>query len=230
MVGGMWGGDMNRRHFLALTTLLPLTACQSERHAWRQKLTLVIDTPQGEVTGSSVVAIRVIFYDDPPPLTQTEVEYGVTGEATVVEVLPGRYLFALLGGSEQRFYAATQDRFGRMERGEWLREIPKQTEPADLLPDHLPMLVTFDDITKPETVREVNPADLAAVFGPGVRLKAVTLEITGEEVTEGKVEGILDWWKGYENKQLDGDRYGNIESKYPFANSLNRLDFIRIKR
>lgn len=40
-----------------------------------------------------------------------------------------------------------------------------------------PMLVTFDDITKPETVREVDPEDLAAVFGEGVRLKAVTLEI-----------------------------------------------------
>ena len=31
---------------------------------------------------------------------------------------------------------------------------------------------------------------------------------------------MLGWWQNYENKQLDGDRYGNIESKHPFANSL----------
>ncbi len=53
------------------------------------------------------------------------------------------------------------------------------------------MLVTFDDITRPETVRRVDPADLAAVFGEGVRLEAVTLEITEGAVTEGRVEGTL---------------------------------------
>jgi hypothetical protein len=31
------------------------------------------------------------------------------------------------------------------------------------------------------------------VFGEGVRLKAVTLEITEEAVTEGRVEGVLGW-------------------------------------
>ena len=51
------------------------------------------------------------------------------------------------------------------------------------------MLVTFDDIAKPETVRRVDPADLAAVFGEGVRLKAVTLEITEMKVTEGRLGG-----------------------------------------
>jgi hypothetical protein len=162
---------------LALAAALTLIGC-TENHSWHQKLTLVVDTPQGEVSGPSVVEVRVTFYD--PPSFGTEVVYGVTGEATVVEVLPGRYLFALLGGSEQRFYAAATDRFGRMQRGEWLREIPKQTEPVSLLPGHVPMLVTFDDVTKPETVREVDPADLEAVFGPGVTLKAAMLEIRGK--------------------------------------------------
>jgi hypothetical protein len=67
---------------------------------------------------------------------------------------------------------------------------PKDT-PITLLPEAWPMLVTFDDITRPETVRRVDPEDLAAMFGEGVRLKAVTLEITDEVVTEGRVEGVL---------------------------------------
>ena len=57
-----------------------------------------------------------------------------------------------------------------------------------------PILVTFTDITKPESVKKVDPANLAASFGPGVKLKTVTLEITSAPVTEGTVETILGWW------------------------------------
>ena len=47
----------------------------------------------------------------------------------------------------------------------------------------------------PAPVRRVGPEDLAAVFGEGVRLKAVTLEITKGGVTEGRVEGVLGWMR-----------------------------------
>ena len=162
---------------------------------WRQKLTLVVETPAGEVTGSTVVEVDGNMRQLPG--SANEINYTIRGEATVVEVLPGRYLFALLGGSEGRFYAAAKDRFPGMKRQEWLQRIPDQTEPVSLLPDHVPMLVTFDDITKPKTVREVDPDDLAVMFGEGVRLKAVTLEITEEPVTEGRVEGVLGWMPDY---------------------------------
>lgn len=39
--------------------------------------------------------------------------------------------------------------------------------PKDIPRDRWPMLVTFDDISRPETVREVDPEDLSAVFGQG---------------------------------------------------------------
>ena len=82
------------------------------------------------------------------------------------------------------------------------------------------MLVTFDDISKPETVRRVNPADLAAVFGEGVRLKAVTLEITEEAVTEGRVVPVLPWLNSVGSNRLDGKRFGTIHTDNRFANSL----------
>ena len=164
-----------------------------EMRSWRQKLTLVVETPGDEVTGSSVIEVRVSFYQGGQFMSGTEVHYGLTGEATVVEVLPGRVLFALTGDSEELFFKAAKDRFDGMTRGEWLRAMPGQTELVTLTVDLIPSLVTFDDITKPETAREVDPEDLAAVFGAGVRLRAVTLEITDEAVTEGRVEGILGW-------------------------------------
>ena len=64
------------------------------------------------------------------------------------------------------------------------------------------MLVTFEDITKPETVREVEPEDLAAVFGEGVRLQAVRLEITEEAVTEGALDALLPWLETYPEAAL----------------------------
>ena len=71
-----------------------------------------------------------------------------------------------------------------------LRAQPKNV-PVPLPADGLPVLVTFDDIADPTSVERVDPADLTASFGPGVELKAVTLEITDEPVTVGYVEAVL---------------------------------------
>ncbi|MDR4487070.1 MAG: hypothetical protein R3B83_06040 [Nitrospirales bacterium] len=55
------------------------------------------------------------------------------------------------------------------------------------------LLVTFTDLTDPTTVKKVDPENLAATLGPGVSLKRITLEITDEPVTEGKIEQVLGW-------------------------------------
>ncbi len=158
---------------------------------WRQKLSLVIETPAGEVSGSSVSAVNVrmgpnLFMDSP------SIGVAFVGEAAFVEVAPGRYPFALVsngpGWASDTFAPVSVERSftGRMG----MIEQSLGDSPKDIPQDRWPMLVTFDDVAKPETVREVNPEDLAAVFGEGVRLKAVTLEITREEVTEGRLEGV----------------------------------------
>jgi hypothetical protein len=193
--------------------------------SWNQKLTLVVETPTGEVSGSAVTEVRVTFYANASLNFGTEVQYSLTGEAAVVEVLPGRFLFALMGDSEELLFRATKDQFKGMTRGAWLRAIPGQTEPVTLTGDLIPMLVTFDDITKPETVREVDPEDLTAAFGEGMRLKAVTLEITDEAVTEGRVEGVLGWLDEVWPRQLDGRRIETLDAKNRFANSLSANSF-----
>jgi hypothetical protein len=60
-----------------------------------QKLTLVVETPEGEITGSSISSMRVtmgpgLFMDSP------SIGVAFVGEAACVEVAPGRYLFALV--------------------------------------------------------------------------------------------------------------------------------------
>lgn len=216
------------KRFVLLALFLVLAACR-EDHSWHQKLTLVVETPTGPVSGSSVVEVRVGFYEDPPPLTSTEVVYGLTGEATVVEVAPGRYLFALMGNSEELFFYAAKDRFKGLTRGEWLRLIPDQTEPVTLTGDLIPMLVTFADITRPETVREVDPADLDATFGcdrdpPCYRIAAATLEITEEPVTGGKLRALLTWLGPHPESPV----LSKIEpTDFSFAAKLRQGSFIR---
>lgn len=197
-------------------------------YSWRQKLTITVETLAGEVSASSVSAVswrkHWIRWDG------MGWSYDLTGEAVVVEVTPGRYLFALLGGPEKTEYiglvAAASIAGRELQRidGALFDEVRDKRDRAAgviTVPEYqYPMLVTFGDIADPGSVRLVDPDDLAASFGPGVRLKAVTLEVTEEAVTEGVVEGVLGWLSAIRPNKLDGQRYETIDAKNRFANSL----------
>jgi hypothetical protein len=58
-----------------------------------------------------------------------------------------------------------------------------QSGPRDVLFSILPDMVRFLDINNAKTRRSVDPSDLASTFGPGVHLKRVILELTGDSVT-----------------------------------------------
>jgi hypothetical protein len=170
---------------------------------WHQKLMLVVETPSGKVTGYSVSSMRVtmgpgLFMDSP------SIGVAFVGEAAFVEVAPGRYLFALVsngpGWASDTFAPVAVERnftsrlrLIEASRGDPAKDIPRE---------RWPMLVTFDDISKPETVREVDPKDLAEVFGEGVRLQAVTLEITEKAVTDGVLDALLPWLGRYPEAAL----------------------------
>ena len=195
---------MNRRRVLkgvmAIAAALPVAGCETlfPWH-WRQKLVLTVETPSGVATGSAVTAVswsrNYVFKDGPSYYSD------VTGEATVVDLGGGRFLFALLSNSNDSGYTADLFkklvRFGREEELRGARNIfhavQNSVGPQTVPPQLYPMLVTFGDITDPKTVVEVKPDDLATHFGAGVALKSITLEITDEPVTEGVVEKVLGW-------------------------------------
>lgn len=198
-----------RRHVwaVALVVTLPLLGgCGGDEHVWNQKQIVTIQTPTGEASGSSVTQVKALFGKQ---MSGNEVVYGVSGEATVVEVRPGRYLFALLGGSEERYYWAVAEKLEGKPRGEWLGIIPQMKDVAMLDPSRhgYPLLVTFDDLSEPKSIRKIAPDDLAATFGVGYSLKSITLEITQEEITNSILEKILPWWCEIRGNMLDG---GNI--------------------
>jgi hypothetical protein len=193
-------------------------------YSWGQKTTVTVMTPEGERSGSAVV--QVSWKDNPDLFPDApHLKYEVRGEATVVDLGNGRYLFALISGAERRGLAT----FGGKDKlpmdTNALLPLVKATaasrgESSEVPPIHRPLLVTFADINDPASVSRVDPNDLAASFGPGYALSSITLAITDETVTKGRVEELLGWLGDYYDKHLDGNRLETVKAENRFANSL----------
>ncbi|MFM2389019.1 MAG: hypothetical protein RLZZ437_574 [Pseudomonadota bacterium] len=169
------------RFLVLLVALFTLTACE-DSHEWHQKLTLAIETPTGPVTASTVQAIRWNGLSGAAREAVSSLQgsaggFKYTGEAAVIELAPGRYLFALLRGTggfvgnpgENLAYALLEQRnqggyVGTPETIALVRNLAPG-QPLPLPPNAWPMLVTFADITDPASVQRVDPRDLDAAFG-----------------------------------------------------------------
>lgn len=183
-------------------------------YEWRQKITVDVDTPQGPVSASSVAEIA--WWGIPKILPDASPrDWSVKAEAVVLPLPNGRYLFALVGSAHLIARAVLFDPpyEGDPYLGPASRMRRFEGQVHDIQPENYPLLVTFDDVSDPMTVKRVDPDDLAASFGPGVTLKRITLEITDEPVTEGEVEDVLQWWCGLKQSRtrLNGKR-GPISS------------------
>ncbi|MDX8503313.1 hypothetical protein RFM99_33705 [Mesorhizobium sp. VK4C] len=182
-----------RSIYCGLFSLVVLAGCHPfpETWQWNQKLTIDVVTPAGIASGSAVAHVS---WQELNSVGNYPSSY--SGEATMVEISPGRYLFALIGEDTKYIALRTFERdlgenagiaergFAAMARLRGARDVPRK---------HYPLLVTFTDIADPKSVARVDPDNLAATFGPSVALKNMTLEITDERVTEGKVEQVLGW-------------------------------------
>ncbi len=201
-----------------LSTALALTGCWRNTYAWNQKLTVTVMTPQGERSGSAVT--RVTAGVNQKPMMGNLLSFGVNGEATLVDLGQGKFLFALLspGGSwtsteylaELVFAADLPNRpvpgypDGANQNYEVLQSLRKE---RSIPQKHYPLLVTFTDINDPKSVKEVKPGKLSDAFGPGYSLKSITLEITDEPVTKGKIIKICKWLDDQKLIFIDWTRY-----------------------
>jgi hypothetical protein len=93
--------------------------------------------------------------------------------------------------------------------------------PGDEIVDNYPQLVHFRDVRDPKSVAAVDPAHLDAAFGPGVRLKRITVQVTGDPVTRG-IEGRLGWLGAYPEPSLNPN-HGPTD--YTISATLHHGDF-----
>jgi hypothetical protein len=212
---------------------------------WKQKLTVTVQTPHGLVSGSSVSEVSYTFREDWGGffLGDKSMYSGqLRGEAVVVDLGSGRYVFALrderqLGLAYEVFYPRgtapkelrTSDpmlysHFGQANKTH-ANEIELSRKSAVLAPELYPVLITFGNINDPSSVRLVNPRNLAALFGTGFGLNSIELAIVDSTARTEKIVGVLPWinseadlmkfWKALVSSGFKG----NVEIRSLFSRS-----------
>ncbi len=143
----------------------------------------------------------------------------VAGEAVFVDMKSHGNLFVLFKGPSGDMTSAVRSMRGARYDG-----------PGSSVPDRwnvpladMPMLVTFRNPRDPISVEKVDPANLAQTFGPGVTLRALTIEKTRDPISRGKVYAALPWLKSIGYNQIDGK---SIVSSNELHNILQKSDFI----
>jgi hypothetical protein len=179
----------------------------------RSRLTLVVETPEGERSGSSVTQETISF---PGGLTRAQgyaIWSTLIGEAVVVDLGPRGILFSTFerqsilsrGGGDAYnagLAAFPRAKFGGDRSGTtsldpyatYLDNLNRIKPEAALSLEALPALVKFGDLNDPSSVALVDPQDLAASFGPGVTFQGATVEITDDPITHG-IDARLSWLK-----------------------------------
>lgn len=204
-----------------------LSACNPlRRSGYRFKMTVEVETPEGLKTGWSVYEVEA---NNVVALTPGGVgrERKLRGQAVVVDIASGKALFALVeNDSLAEMSMAALDPAYKNDWVESAKRIAAGTSiqsPALIMTWNHPMLVTFTDIDDPSSVQRVDPANLAASFGPNIRLKRITVEVTDDDVTTG-IEKRLRWRKSIGKNQLSGDRFEDFR-KPELAAHLSAYSF-----
>jgi hypothetical protein len=195
---------------LALGTSTSLGGCDAGKDSWayRYRLTLEVETPEGLKIGSTVREVCE-FLTAPFPINLTNPRqsvFAIRGEAVVVDLGDRGLLFGTLWGqnglNDQDYAISLPTRvFRRTGLLQDLRgkDVPERLEQlrakANLTNMELPFLARFRDPNDSTTVEGVDPGDLASSFGTGVKFSHAWIEMTDDPVSTG-IEKILPWLEG----------------------------------
>lgn len=205
--------------WLALAALLlsGCTVAEDEAPDYRYRLTVEVETPEGLATGASVIEVRQNNGRSGSSPLHSQIYRHAKGEAVAVDLPGGKTLFALLRSDSDVEWAAqvmhllapeiqgetSQDSFDNVLLIKGKVVVPRTFPRIAWIPERsaYPMMVVFGDLTDPTSVTKVDPDDLAATFGEGMKLKRVTVELTGDPVTTG-IEARLRWLSVYPEPSL----------------------------
>ncbi len=216
----------------------------------RVRVSVEVETPEGLQTGSSVQEVQ--YRLEPCPICNTsgpKFRRYLRGEAVVVDLGSRGKLFALLSGGAggqptpdtitpvivEKLFGLKEDKYWRGAKA--VRALARAIGKADVPAGLMPFMVRFRDIDDPKTIERVDPNNLVASFGPGVKLINATIEIvpsgwwplnefgiTGTPLTTG-IEKQLVWLPSFYGKLLDGDRVHRASAENRLANSLGSGNF-----
>ncbi len=220
----------------ALVATFALFSCRAEEIRYR--VTVEVDTPQGPRSGSAVWQVRTSKGIGIPGPEAGGLGRQARGEAVAID-LPRGKLFLLVGnpGGDvspedlmrallRRYISAHPDTSPRPKERDWradLQGIRQSRASIALEPDEYPLLVTFSNLSDPLSAQMVDPANLAAAFGPGVSLRRITVTVTDDAPTEN-IDDILPWLPRFaQGGAFSGARERDLQ--HPERN-LGYTDFI----
>jgi hypothetical protein len=90
---------------------------------------------------------------------------------------------------------------------------------ADAPLKRLPMLARLRNPLDPATAERVDPSNLAATFGSGVRLVRVTAQITDDPLAPPMIENKLPWIP-----TLQGSIANTLGLKHEYLDALNQMN------
>lgn len=235
---------------LALAGAGMLAGCDTNNMQWdegfyfaphRYVLKAEIETPEGVRTGSSVIEVKF-----------GHKSYKITGEAVAVDLPKGQTLFVLLRSTGDVDWASNAHKWIGKERlqswrlaereggPDWAERgayfwgnvadfrgtvpVPRlwTNAPGDKAADNYPYFVRFRDVRDPKTVEQVAPDDLAKSFGPGYRLKSLTVTFTEAPVTRGIEKRLPSF-----GQETGFDRW-HASLPYGDPRAVTRTDFIKV--
>jgi hypothetical protein len=187
---------------------------KSETYTWRYKITVTVETPEGEKSGATVreVKARIPLIKSPEAKT---IHHTVIGEAVPINLGIKGWAFALVDwDSYEDVYRAFPTVHGKAEDTLGYYSNLKTGTKADLK-EGRPRVVIFKDVNDPVNVKLAysqtwisqqegykTEDHFSELLGSGFKLKNITIEMTDENVTQ-EIDKLLtkkfwrkfnEWW------------------------------------
>lgn len=165
--------------------------------SWNQKLTISVNTPEGVETGDGIMSVQGYFH---PKIFATSHATSEQGSASFVALPNNKYLFVFAKEAPSLTVNVFKDKTPNDDLAydngykQFTRDLSNSSAKRDVNLDYDDLrAVYFSDINDPNTAYKVDLKDLAATFGEGYSLNALTLELTDETFDTTRIEQVIPW-------------------------------------
>lgn len=159
--------------------------------SWNYRISIEVETPEGIKTGSTVRQVNarkeLAGYINPGAGI---IKFDVIGEAAIVDLGERGILMELPSYNVLLEAFPYRDNENKVDYYSSLLSVGKIGN-VDITNY---AFVTFIDIANPESIQTVRKDDFENIFGAGVKLKKISVQITDEPILWGQVRKYLGWF------------------------------------
>ncbi|HKX49483.1 MAG TPA: hypothetical protein VJQ48_03550 [Candidatus Binatia bacterium] len=202
---------------------LSAVGAEPKSYSYRYKITVTAIDGGQTISSSNVVSVRE------QSINNAQMVPKLCGEATVVKLRNGNYLFALLTGPalplvpkrQQWGGSPTQVLLQRLGLPtEWnydddsgIRRLSGIRQIVRLDSDQMPEFVAFRNLRDPRTIESIDPHQSVTSLNGNAKIESVTIQPTNEEITKDRIKVALPWFNPSRDF-IDGSRWGREAKGY----------------